>query len=291
LSTRLQSGVRAAAAGLLTNGLLAGIKLVAGIVGHSYALIADAIESTADIFSSLIVWRGMVVAHRPADADHPYGHGRAETLAAAAVSVMLLGAAAVVLYQSVREILNPHQAPAPFTLFVLLAVVLVKEGLFRFASGIGTQIESEAVQTDAWHHRSDAITSAAAALGISVSLVGGPACASADEWAAIFASGIIAWNGWRLLRAPLRELMETQPSGGVLGQARATALSVPGVRGVEKCFGRKMGYGYVLDMHVEVDRAMTVGEAHEIAHRVDEAVCQAVPQVNKVTVHIEPFTE
>ena len=291
MSERLQHGLRATAAGLLTNSVLAAGKLTAGVLGHSYALIADAIESTADIFSSLIVWRGMVIAHQPPDADHPYGHGRAETLAAAAVSIMLLGAAAVILYQSVREILNPHQAPASFTFFVLLGVVLIKEGLFRFVGGIGGEIESNAVATDAWHHRSDALTSAAAALGIGASLVGGPRFASADEWAAVFASGIIAFNGWRLLRAPLAELMEREPPTDITGQARAVALGVPHVRGVEKCRGRQLGYGYVLEMHVEVDPAMPVGEAHVVAHRVKDAVRAALPRVNDVAVHIEPHEE
>jgi cation diffusion facilitator family transporter len=289
MTTRLQHSLRATSVGLLTNGLLAGGKLTAGIMGSSYALIADAIESFSDIFSSLIVWRGVVVASRPADADHPYGHGRAETLAAAAVAIMLLVAAAVILYQSVREIINPHQAPAPFTLVVVLVVVLIKEGLFRFVGGIGAEIESAAVTNDAWHHRSDAITSAAAALGISISLMGGPRFAAADEWAAIFASGIIAFNGWRLLRGPLGELMEKQPGGSILTQARATALGVTGVRGVEKCFGRQMGYSYMLDMHIEVDGEMSVAAAHLIAHHVDDAVRAALPRVSKVTVHIEPF--
>lgn len=290
-SSRLQHSVRATVAGLATNGLLAIGKLVAGILGHSYALIADAIESVSDIFSSLIVWRGMVVADRPPDADHPYGHGRAETLAAAAVSIMLLGAAAVILYQSVREIFNPHQAPAPFTLFVLLGVVLIKEGLFRFVGNIGAEIESGAVQTDAWHHRSDAITSAAAALGIGLTLVGGPRFASADEWSAIFASGIIAFNGWRLLRAPLAELMERVPVEDITGQAGRVARQVPAVRGVEKCHARQLGYAFVLEMHIEVDETMTVGQAHVVAHRVQDAVRAALPRVSKVTVHIEPFEE
>jgi len=279
------------ATGLLTNGVLAAVKLAAGILGQSYALIADAIESVMDVFSSLIVWRGMVVANRPADADHPYGHGRAETLAATAVAVMLLAAAAVILYQAVREILEPHGTPAPFTLFVLLGVVLVKEGLYRFVSGVGSEIESEAVQTDAWHHRSDAITSAAAALGISISLVGGPRFASADEWAAIFASVIIAWNGWRLLRPLAKELMEAEPPGNLIEQARRVAVGVSGVKGVEKCFGRKMGYAYFLEMHVEVDGVMTVRDAHQVAHDVKDAIQGALPRVNNVTVHIEPFGE
>jgi cation diffusion facilitator family transporter len=288
MSDRLQHSLRATAAGLLTNGLLAVGKLTAGIIGHSYALIADAIESFADIFSSLIVWRGVVVASKPADADHPYGHGRAETLAAAAVSVMLLGAAVAILFQSVREIIQPHAAPAPFTLVVLLVVVFIKEGLFRFVGNIGTEIESAAVTSDAWHHRSDAITSAAAALGIGLTLVS-PDFSAADEWAAIFASVIIAFNGWRLLRAPLGELMERQPADNIISQARTAALAVKGVRGIEKCFGRQMGYGFVLDMHVEVDPTMTVAAAHNIAHDVDDAVRAALPRVNKVTVHIEPF--
>jgi cation diffusion facilitator family transporter len=289
VSTRLQHSLRATTAGLVTNSLLAIGKLVAGIVGHSYALIADAIESTADIFSSLIVWRGMVIAHQPADEDHPYGHGRAETIAAAVVSITLLAAAAVILYQSIREILQPHQSPAPFTLFVLLGVVLVKEGLFRFVGGIGAEIESTAVQTDAWHHRSDAITSAAAALGIGLSLAGGPRFAAADEWAAIFASGIIAFNGWRLLRRPLAELMEKVPADDLTGEARRVALQVPSVRGVEKCRGRQLGYGFVLEMHVEVDPLMPVGQAHQVAHQVKDAVRAALPRVMDVTVHIEPF--
>lgn len=289
MTTRLQRGLRATAMGLITNGLLAVVKLIAGIVGHSYALIADAIESTADIFSSLIVWRGMVVAHQPADADHPYGHGRAETLAAAVVSLMLLGAAAVIFYQSIREIILPHESPSPFTLLVLLGVVLVKEGLFRLVGGIGAEIESVAVKTDAWHHRSDAITSAAAALGISISLIGGPKFSSADEWAALFASGIIAFNGWRLLRPSLGELMEAQPREDVAEQAREVALGMVGVQGVEKCFARKMGYGFLLDMHVEVDGRMSVADAHGLAHAVKDAIRTRQPRVHDVTIHIEPF--
>jgi cation diffusion facilitator family transporter len=285
---RLQHSLRAIGSGLAVNALMAVGKLTAGILGHSYALIADAVESTADIFSSLIVWRGMVIAHQPADADHPYGHGRAETLAAAAVALMLLAAAVVIFVQSVREIVQPHQAPAPFTLVVLLAVVLIKEGLFRFVGGIGEEIESSAVTTDAWHHRSDAITSATAALGISVSLLGGPRFAAADEWAALFAAVIITWNGWRLFRPALRELMDTAPAEDVIVGARAAAATVPGVAGLEKCFGRQMGYGYVLDMHVRVDGAMSVATAHRIAHQVQDAVRARLPRVVKVLVHIEP---
>jgi cation diffusion facilitator family transporter len=289
--TRLQRSVRATALGLSTNAVLACAKFVAGVLGHSYALIADAVESFADIASSIVVWRGMVVAGRPADADHPYGHGRAETLAAAAVAVLLLGAALLIVVESVKEILVPHHAPAPYTLIVLLVVVLVKEGLYRLVGRVGMEVESPAVTADAWHHRSDAITSAAAALGIGAALLGGPGYEQADDWAAIFAGGVIAFNGWRLLRPTLQELMDAEPAGDVTGQARAIALGVAGVRGVEKCLARKMGYGYWLDMHVEVDSHLTVAEAHNLAHDVKDAIRAALPRVNEVSIHIEPFHE
>jgi cation diffusion facilitator family transporter len=274
--------------GLAANAILAGVKLTAGVLGNSYALIADAIESWADIASSIIVWRAVVIADKPADADHPYGHGKAETLAGAAVAVLLLGAAALILGQSIKEILTPHHAPAAFTLYVLLGVVLVKEMLFRFVIRVGSDVDSVAVKADAWHHRSDAITSAAAALGISVALIGGDAYKSADDIAAAFASFIIGFNGWRLLRPTVGELMDAAPGGDILDRARTIAAGVDGVRGVEKCLARKMGYGYLLDMHVEVDGELSVAAAHLVSHNVKDAIRAQLVRVNDVTIHIEP---
>lgn len=286
--TRLQRSVRATMTGLTVNVALAIVKLLAGIFGRSYALIADAIESMADAVSSVIVWRAMVIAEKPADTDHPYGHGKAEAIATAAISVMLLGAALFIASRSANEIWIPHRAPAPYTLYVLLGVVLIKERLFRFVGRVGDEIESGAVKADAWHHRSDAITSAAAALGISISLVGGEAYRSADDWAAIFAAVIIAFNGYRLLRPALDELMDAAPKEDVAGVARTIAQQVKGVRGVEKCFARKMGYGYWLDMHVEVDGGLSVAVAHELSHTVKDAIRAKLPRVLDVTIHIEP---
>jgi cation diffusion facilitator family transporter len=287
---RVQRSVRATVVGLSTNIALAIIKLLAGIFGSSYALIADSIESMADTASSIIVWRAVVIADRPADAEHPYGHGKAEAVAAAAVSAMLLGAAILILSQSVKEILTPHHAPAPYTLYVLLGVILVKETLFRFVGRVGEEIQSSAVQADAWHHRSDAITSAAAALGISVALVGGDDYKSADDWAAIFAAFIIGFNGFRLLRPALDELMDAAPREDIAGVARAVAVQVKGVKGVEKCLARKMGYGFLLDMHIEVDGGLSVAVAHELAHAVKDTIRAKLPRVLDVTIHIEPFT-
>jgi cation diffusion facilitator family transporter len=285
---RLQRSLRATFLGLVVNTVFASVKLAAGVLGHSHALVADAVESLADVFSSIIVWRALVVAAEPPDEDHPYGHGKAEPIASAIVSAMLLLAAASIVIQAIHEIAEPHQAPAPFTLVVLLIVIVVKEGLFRFVLREATSVESSAVQTDAWHHRSDAITSLAAAIGIGVALVGGKGYEAADDWAAIAAACVIAWNGWRLLLPAVNELMDRSPNRQVIDQIRQLAETIPGVGGVEKCFVRKMGYQYFVDMHVEVDPQMTVLRSHEIAHDVKDRIRAEIPAVGDVLIHIEP---
>jgi cation diffusion facilitator family transporter len=247
------------------------------------------VESFADIFSSLIVWRGLIVAAVPADEDHPYGHGKAEPIAAAIVSAVLLGAALWIALKALGEITQPHLPPAPFTLIVLVVVVAVKESLFRFVSREGKALDSSAVKTDAWHHRSDAITSVAAGIGISVSLIGGKGFEAADDVAAIAAAGVIAWNGWRLLRPALNELMDASPSREIIDQIRQIATVTPGVDRVEKCIVRKVGYQYFVDMHVEVAPQMTVLHSHEIAHNVKDKIRAAIPAVSDVLVHVEPL--
>lgn len=288
---RLQRGLRATFLGLVVNTVLASTKLAAGILGHSHALIADAVESLADVFSSVIVWRGLVVAAAPPDEDHPYGHGKAEPIAAAVVSVMLLLAAAWITVEAFHEIAQPHRAPAPFTLAVLFIVIVVKEGLFRFVLHEAVSVDSSAVHSDAWHHRSDAITSLAAAIGITVAIIGGEGYEAADDWAAIAAAVVIAWNGWRLLRPALNELMDRSPNRELIERIRQIAAETPGVGAVEKCYVRKMGYQYFVDMHVEVDPEMTVLRSHEIAHEVKNKVRTQVPSVRDVLVHIEPSSQ
>ena len=285
---RLQRSLRATFMGLAVNAVLTAAKFAAGMVGHSHALVADAVESLGDIFSSIIIWRALVVAAEPPDEDHPYGHGKAEPLAAAIVSTMLLLAAGWIVLAAIRSIPQPHSAPAPFTLLVLGAVIVIKEGLFRFVRREAASVQSSAVHTDAWHHRSDAITSLAAATGISVALIGGKGYEAADDMAAIVAAGVIAWNGWRLLRPALDELMDTAPSPEVVAQVRRLAEAVPGVVRVEKCLVRKVGYDYFVDMHVEVDPQMTVQHSHEIAHDVKDKIREQRHAVRDVLVHIEP---
>jgi cation diffusion facilitator family transporter len=196
--TSIESALRLSKAALLINVLLAGAKIAAGVLGNSYVLIADGIESSADVLASLVVWSGLRLAVVPADANHPYGHGKAESVASAVVSLSLVGAAIIIAVQSLHEIRTPHGPPEKFTLFVLVGVIVIKEILFRRVLHTGASLDSAALKADAWHHRSDALTSAAAFIGILIALVGGPGFETADDWAALVACGIIAWNGVRL---------------------------------------------------------------------------------------------
>lgn len=287
-TARLQRSLRATFLGLAANVALTVAKFLAGSLGHSQALIADAVESLADIFSSIIVWRGLVVAETPPDDDHPYGHGKAEPLAAAIVSAMLLIAAGTIAFHSLVGIIEPRVAPSPWTLVVLIVVIAVKETLFRFVLHESETVSSSAVETDAWHHRSDAITSAAAFLGISISLAGGNGYEHADNWAALVAACVIAFNGLRLLRPAFNELMDHSPDRKLVEKIRAVAETIPGVAAVEKCFVRKMGYQFFVDMHVEVDPQMTVENSHRISHEVKNRVRAEIPSVRDVLIHIEP---
>ena len=291
MRNQLQRGVRLSVLAIIANVFLATMKLTAGLVGHSYALVADAIESLSDCVSSVIVWGGLVVASKPPDETHPYGHGKADPLAALVVGVMLIAAAIGISAKAIHEIVRPHHAPAPFTLIVLVGVVVLKEGLYRVASRVGKEIGSVSVRADAWHHRSDAITSLMAAAGISVALIGGPGYEPADDWAALLASGVIGFNGARFARLAFHELMDAQPPNPVIEVIARAAYGVPGVRGVEKVLARKSGPMFLVDMHLEVDGDITVRAGHDVAHRVKEAVQAAEPSVADVLIHVEPFGE
>ena len=288
-STRLQRSLRVTFVGLAVNVAFTAAKFLAGILGHSQAIIADAVESLADICSSVIVWRGLVVAETPPDEDHPYGHGKAEPLAAATVSVMLIAAAATIAYHSLRHITEPRMAPSAWTLVIMAVVVVVKECLFRRVLRESVHAESSVVKTDAWHHRSDAVTSAAAFIGVTIALLGGKGYENADNWAALAAACVIAINGWRLLRPAFNDLMDRSPDREIIERIKHIAATIPGVGGVEKCFVRKMGYRLYADMHVEVDPEMTVVHSHEIAHAVKNKVRAEIPTVSDVLVHIEPL--
>ena len=275
--------------GIIANLGLAAVKLVVGTLASSAALVADAVHSLSDAVSSIVVLAGLKVAAAPPDARHPYGHGKAESVAALAVCLLLIAAACGIAYQSIVEIRTPYRSPAPYTLLVLVGVVTVKELLFRKMHRVGRSLKSTSLQSDAWHHRSDALTSLAAFVGISVALLGGERFASADAWAALVACGFIFWNGARLLRLPIDEVMDAAAPGHVEEHIRHIAEEVPGVRYVEKCRVRKSGVSYLVDLHITVSGRITVADGHRIAHRVKDRLLEAgdTPVADAI-VHVEP---
>src|ERR1700733_6821438 len=285
----VERGLRSSLIGIAFNLVLAVFKCLAGFIGHSFALVADGIESLSDVISSTVVYLGLRLAIKPPDDEHPYGHGKAEPVAAVIVSLALIVAAIVIGTESIRRIETPHPLPEPYTLWVLLAVVGIKLLLSRYVSSVGEGIDSTAVRSDAWHHLSDAITSAFAFVGISIALW--TRNAAADDWAALCASPVIIFNAWRQLRIPLGELLDATPSPEVEAQVRSIASTVSGVIGLEKCFVRKVGFRYYVDLHVVVAGGLSVRDGHLIAHRVENTLLQQVPRLANVLVHIEPEEE
>ncbi|MEI7998911.1 MAG: cation diffusion facilitator family transporter [Candidatus Omnitrophota bacterium] len=288
IHNRVSRTIKSVSTGLIINVFMAAVKIVAGLVGNSYALMADGVESVMDIISSAVVIGGIKIGSIPADRNHPYGHGKAESLAAMIVSLALVLVGVEIAVESVKAINHPRQAPAAFTLIVLVVVVLIKETLFRFISSVSKETNSLSVKTDAWHHRSDAFTSAAAFIGISICLIGGKGYESADAWAALLASAVIAFNGGLLLKNAVAEIMDHSPGPEVEATVRSLAGGVLGVVSVEKCRIRKSGLQLFVDIHIEVDALMPVLEAHAIGHRVEEVLIASPLWITNVLVHIEP---
>jgi cation diffusion facilitator family transporter len=264
------------------------VKIGVGLIGNSYALVADGIESASDIFSSLITWAGFQFSLKPADENHPYGHGRMETLAGMFAGFALLGAAGVIAWNALAEIRTPHHAPAWFTLPVLIGVVAVKELLSRRVLEAGHSLDSNALKGDAWHHRSDAITSGACAIGIGIALVGGDGYQAADDWAALAACVIIVINAFLILRRSLHDVLDGNVSPDLLAAINAAAAATPGVKSTEKCRIRRSGINLFVDIHVRVDPQISVFEGHEISHRVKDRLFSENPRIQDVIIHIEP---
>jgi cation diffusion facilitator family transporter len=287
-AVHLEQGLNVTLLGLVGNACLAVIKVVSGVLGNSAALVADGVESTADVFNSTVTYTGLRIAARPPDANHPWGHGKADSLAGMFGGLSLLVAGTGVAWEGIHRLLEPQGLPAPFTLGVLLGVVVLKETLYRRAVRSAKKLGSTALAADAWHHRSDAMTSLVALVGILLSLVAGPAFASADAWACLIACFVILFNGVRMLRLALGEIMDEQlPEGTVLG-IRAEIAHVEGIHAVEKCLVRKSGMHLLVDVHIEVDGSMSVRDGHELAHRVRDRLRGANLSVLDALVHVEP---
>lgn len=287
-STNNKAAVKASYFSILGNSLLAIIKGVTGIFGNSYALIADAIESTTDVFASLLVLFGLKYSARPADENHPYGHGRVEPLVTFAVVGFLIVSATIIAYESIDHIQTPHDTPEPFTLIVLGAIVITKEVFYRFINRKSDETRSSSLKADAWHHRSDAITSLMAFIGISIAIWFGEGYETADDWAALCASIIILYNAYLILRPALGEIMDEHVYDDMVKEIREISQTVPGVLETEKCFIRKTGMSFHVDLHVIVLGTLTVTKGHEIAHNLKNKLLQEMPEIADILIHIEP---
>ena len=283
-----QTAIKATYFSIIGNTSLAIIKGFAGFFGNSYALIADAIESTADIFASFLVLFGIKYSNKPADENHPYGHGRAEPLITFLVVGFLITSATIIAYESVINIRTPHEMPKPWTLLVLGAIIIWKEYSFRVVLKRSIQTNSSSLRADAWHHRSDAITSVAAFFGISIALILGNGYESADDWAALFASGFIFYNSYLIFRPALGEIMDEHLYDDLIAQIRLISLQVEGIIDTEKCFIRKAGMQYHVDLHAIVDSNSTVKEGHDLAHKLKDTLREQIPELGHVLIHVEP---
>jgi cation diffusion facilitator family transporter len=282
--------IRTTQIGIAISIVLVFLKATAGHLGHSYALIADATETGADVFSSTLLWIGLKIAMKPADPEHPYGHGKAEPIVSIIIAFSLIGAAVWIAWHAIEFVRTPHDMPKRFTLYILLGVIIIKEGMFRYVLNVGKQIGSNAVKADAYHHRSDAITSIAAFIGIVIALIAGKGYEGADDWAALLASGIVFYNAIQLLRPGLAEIMDAAPSGEIVDQVRTLAAEVNEVKFIEKCYVRKMGFDYFVDLHIQVDQNLSVAEGHRISHLVKDKLLASELSIKDVLIHIEPYS-
>jgi cation diffusion facilitator family transporter len=286
--THEQTAIKATYFSIIGNASLAVLKGVAGFYGNSYALIADAIESITDIFASLLVLFGIKYANRPADKNHPYGHGRAEPLITFLVVGFLITSATIIAYESIQNIRTPHELPKMWTLYILAPLIIWKEISYRIVMKRANEINSTSLRADAWHHRSDAFTSIAAFIGISISLYLGIGYESADDWAALFASGFILYNSYLIFRPALGEIMDEHLYDDLILEIRKVSATVYGIVDTEKCNIRKSGMKYHVDLHAIVDANMTVKTGHDIAHQLKDELKLKMPQLGRVFIHIEP---
>ncbi len=268
---------------------LALIKGFAGFFGNSHALIADAIESTSDIFSSILVLFGLKYANKPADKNHPYGHGRVEPLVTFVIVAFLVTSATIIAYKSIQNIQTPQEIPKAWTLIVLGSIILWKEISYRIVVKKSIETNSSSLKADAWHHRSDAITSVMAFLGISIALIYGEGYETADDWAALLASLFILYNSYLIFRPALGEIMDEHVYDDLVQEIRDISITVDGILGTEKCFIRKAGLQYHVDLHAIVDGGISVTEGHTLAHKLKDTLRSEILNLGHVLIHIEPY--
>ena len=284
----MQIGQRVAVTGMLVSGALAVIKIVAGMSGHSTAVVADGLESAADVIASGFVLFGLTLAAKPADENHPYGHGRVETLTGLLIGLVLMVGGALISWNSIRLVGQPHEAMRAFVVWPLVISIAAKTGLATLKFRYGRKLQSDALTADAWNDATDTISAFAALVAVALTLRNSVRFAEADRYGGFAVGLIVISAGIRVVRETTMQLMDTMPAPRLIAQIREAAFAVPGVRGVEKCFARKTGFKYHVDLHLEVDPEMTVRRSHQLAHEVQLHIRERLDWVADVLVHVEP---
>lgn len=280
---------QAALLGLIINLALGIVKLIGGIVSHSFALLSDAVNSLGDSFASVVVLFGLHVAQRPPDAEHPYGHTRAEAIAGSNVALLIILSALFVGWGAIQRFSVPHELPPTWTLWIAGANVLIKESLYHYKLRIGRRTGSSSIIANAWDHRSDALCSLAVLIGLGIVRWGGRDWIAADKIAGLVVVVAIVWSGLKLFRNSSSELMDLQASAQFVQEIRRIAESVPGVEAVEKLWVRKSGLEYFVDIHIEVEQSLTVAAGHRIGHMVKDRLVGEFSSLRDVLVHLEPY--
>jgi cation diffusion facilitator family transporter len=280
---------QAALLGLIVNLALGIAKLVGGLLGGSYALVADAVNSLGDVVSTIVVLVALRVAQRPPDNEHPYGHTRAEGIAATNVAVVIIMSALAIAWEVMGRSGGERPLPPGWTLWIAGLNVAIKEGLYRYKYAIGKRTGSAAIIANAWDHRSDALSALAVLFGLAVTRLGGKEFLWADSAASLVVVAAIIYSGVKLFHLSASELMDIQADEPMVEQIRAAAANVPGVRGVDKLWVRKSGLEYFADIHIEVDAQMSVADGHLIGHNVKDQLLARFHVLRDVLVHLEPY--
>ena len=263
-------------------------KLVGGLLAGSFALVADSVNSLGDTVASIVVLVALRIAQRPADENHPYGHSRAEAVAASNVALLIIISALLLGVEAVRRFGLDHAAPPNWALAIAAANVVIKEALYRYKLRVASRTGSAAVLANAWDHRADALSALAVLIGLSATAIGGTDWIWADEVAALFVVAVILRGAIPLFRNSARDLLDAQAEPELVRQVRAWASQTEGVEEVEKLWIRKSGFEYLVEIHLEVDPDRTVADGHRIGHEVQARLQERFPRLRHVLVHLEP---
>jgi cation diffusion facilitator family transporter len=281
-------GRRIAILSVAASGVLALANIASGLLAGSTAVVAAGLEFAGDVLASLIVFLGMVIASRPPDANHPYGHGRFEILAGLLVGLILVLGGCGIAFRALEKVSEVHAPPARGAVYPLIAAIVIKAVLATLKFRTGRGISSAALVADAWNDAVDILSAMVALIALALSVHNPAEFLAADHYGGFAVGVIVILTGFRVVRDASMELTDTMPSNAVLENIRRFALEVPGVEGVEKCFARKTGFKYHVDIHIEVDPSLTVATSHDIATDVRQHLRRRAPTVADVLVHIEP---